>query len=121
HVPTLALLAASGLTTAPLGPLVSLVFQERCPSDSLGRVLSARNAVVLAGLPLGRLLTGIALDGLGRSSTLVLIGSLGLAVAGPAASLPALHRLETPATRPLQEAQRWLTRPPSHTSSSVTA
>lgn len=105
HVPTLALLAASGLTTAPLGPLVSLVFQERSPSESLGRVLSARNALVLAGLPLGVLLTGIALDGLGLSSTLVLIGGLCLAVAGSAASLPALHRLETPATRPLQEAQ----------------
>lgn len=97
QVPALALLAASGVVSAPLAPLVSVVFQERTPAELLGRVLSARNALMLAGLPVGMLLAGVSLDLVGLANTLLLIGGLTLVSALTATALPALRRLDPPA------------------------
>lgn len=93
QVLAMVVLAASGVLTAPLAPLVAVVFQERVPAGSLGRVLSARNSAMLAGIPLGVLVTGVALDLVGLAGTILLIGALTLAVAVAVALLPALRTL----------------------------
>jgi MFS family permease len=95
-VGTAILMAASGLVMAPLGPLVATAFQERTPAAALGRVLSARNALMLAGIPVGGLLAGVLLDVAGLTGTILLIGALTAAVATVAAVVPALRALDEP-------------------------
>nr|MDT0660471.1 MFS transporter [Micromonospora sp. DSM 115978] len=93
---TMALLAGSGVLMAPLGPLVAVAFQERTPATALGRVLSARNALMLAGVPLGGLLAGVALDAAGLAGTVLLIGALTLLVAVAVTFAPALRGFDPP-------------------------
>ncbi|MDG4830826.1 MFS transporter [Solwaraspora sp. WMMD1047] len=95
-VGTAVLMAASGLVMAPLGPLVATAFQERTPATALGRVLSARNALMLAGIPVGGLLAGVLLDVAGLTGTILVIGLLTAAVATVAVGLPALRGLDAP-------------------------
>jgi hypothetical protein len=57
-------------------------------------VLSARNALMLAGIPVGGLLAGVLLDVAGLTGTILVIGLLTATVATVAAVLPALRQLD---------------------------
>lgn len=94
QVATVVLMAASGMLLAPIGPLVAVAFQERTPAASLGRVLSARNALMLAGVPLGGLVAGISLDVVGLAGTIGVIGSLTLTIALAVTVLPVFRGLD---------------------------
>lgn len=93
QAPAMVVLAVSGALTAPLAPLIAVVFQERVPPAGLGRVVSARNSAMLAGIPFGVLVTGVALDLAGLAGTILLIGGLTMAAAVVVAVLPSLRTL----------------------------
>jgi MFS family permease len=87
---------ATGLFFGPINPITNIAMQERTPAALRGRVVGAIGAAGYAAGPLGYLLAGPLVEGLGvRTTLLVLGGSLAVACAIGAA-LPALRGLDDP-------------------------
>ncbi len=87
-VPVLAAVFAAGLAMAAVNPILSAVMFERVPTALQARVVSLSGAVGYAGIPLGGLLGGWAVQGLDLSTTLLLFGACYLA----ATLLPVVFR-----------------------------
>ena len=94
-LPAIALgLVVSGLAAGPVNPLLVTVRHERIPPELRGRVFSTFSAIAQMAAPLGMLLVGNAIEGLGLRATV-----LGMAVAMQAIGVatffvPALHELK---------------------------
>ncbi|MDI1464549.1 MFS transporter [Catellatospora sp. KI3] len=84
----LAVSLVSGLAMAAVNPILSAVSFERVPEHLQARVLSLSTAIAYAGIPLGGLLGGWAVQGVGLTGSLLLFGALYLA----ATLLPVLDR-----------------------------
>ncbi|BCJ77280.1 putative drug antiporter protein precursor [Catellatospora sp. IY07-71] len=87
-VPVLAAVFAAGLAMAAVNPILSAVMFERVPTALQARVVSLSGAVGYAGIPLGGLLGGWAVQGLDLTTTLLLFGTFYLA----ATLLPVVFR-----------------------------
>lgn len=85
---TLVLVAAfgSGLAMAAVNPILAATMFERVPAHLQARVLSLSNAIGFAGIPLGSLLGGWAVEHLGLAPALLIFGACYLG----ATLLPAL-------------------------------
>ena len=70
----LAIRFAAGLLAAPINPLLMTTFQDRIAPEARGRVYGLLTAGVLAGSPVGVLVAGTAVDGLGLRPVLAAIG-----------------------------------------------
>ena len=70
----------SGLFCAPVNPILAAVAYERIPPGLHARVIGLVRAVSWAGIPLGGLLGGLLVAGLGLTTALGLTGALYLAV-----------------------------------------
>lgn len=66
--------AAGGFGGGFINPIVGAVTYERIPPELLGRVRGIGQAMSWAGIPLGGLLAGIAVTGLGLTPVLVVAG-----------------------------------------------
>ncbi|MFD0592971.1 MFS transporter [Catellatospora coxensis] len=113
---TLVLVAAfgSGLAMAAVNPILAATMFERVPEHLQARVLSLSNAIGFAGIPLGGLLGGWAVEHVGLTPALLIFGACYLG----ATLLPAL----SPTT--WRQLDRRLPEPPTatpNTTSPVTA
>jgi MFS family permease len=81
---TLVCFALGGLIYGPFIPITYAHFQSATPPASLPSVLAARSAIVLLSTPVGTVIGGPLVGGLGATGTLVASGALTvlLAVAG---------------------------------------
>ncbi|MGW4896342.1 MFS transporter [Kitasatospora sp. NPDC004240] len=93
-VATLAILVLSGLSLAPIGPLMATVYQERTAEEERGRVFSAQNALGLAAVALGTVAASAALGAVGLRFSILVIAGLELAIAAVSLALPSLRRLD---------------------------
>ncbi|APU23931.1 MFS transporter [Actinoalloteichus sp. GBA129-24] len=65
-----------GIGSGLLGPLVPVLFAERVPEASRGRVMGVQNAATLAVMPLGVMAAGLLIEGASlRVATAVIAGS----------------------------------------------
>jgi MFS family permease len=81
-------MSLAGLAVGPVNPILSAVQYERIPVELRGRVFGAVTAGVFAAMPLGGLLGGWLVEGIGLKATLVALGAIYLV----ATSLPLVDR-----------------------------
>ncbi|GAA2693401.1 MFS transporter [Actinosynnema pretiosum subsp. pretiosum] len=97
--PTPLLLAAAVLTGFGAGPLQAMVLvlvSERVPDRFRGRVLGLQNSATLTAVPLGTLVGGVLIEGVGLRETGVVLAVVWCAVAVGALVAPALRRWDGP-------------------------
>jgi MFS family permease len=73
---SIAAMALVGLATGGINPLAITAIQERTPAEMLARVFGSIITAVMIAAPLGALLGGVAVDALGVTKVIVLIGAL---------------------------------------------
>jgi len=73
--PVLVVAAIGGIATGSLNPIIGAVSYERVPARLQARVLSAIRASAWVGIPLGSLLGGLLVAGLGVRWTLAALGA----------------------------------------------
>jgi predicted MFS family arabinose efflux permease len=95
----LAAVAISGLIFGPTNSLFATVIQENTPPQMLGRVFGAITALAMAGIPLGAVLAGFVVEGVGLVPTIVGMGAIYLAVTVGMFFNPALRQMEASAGR----------------------
>jgi MFS family permease len=78
----LALQAVSGLAAGPINPILSTIQYERVPAEMRGRVFGAITAGCYAAMPLGVLLAGFLLEGVGLQLALLITGGCYLLTTG---------------------------------------
>jgi MFS family permease len=64
----------AGFCAGAINPLLAVVMLERIPSGLRARVFGLINAGCWAGMPVGALLGGLAIDHLGMTTTLLIVG-----------------------------------------------
>lgn len=79
----------------PVNPLSMTLLQERVPAGMRGRLFSATAAIQACALPVGLLVYGSLLDGIGTSATLALFVIVNLAYPVWLCLVPALRHLDT--------------------------
>lgn len=62
-----------GLFWGPFNPLVNSLIQQRVPADQQGRVFGVQTAVFYAAPPLGMVLAGVSVEGLGVGATYLIL------------------------------------------------
>ena len=67
---------ALGLSWGPFNPLVSTLIQQRVPADQQGRVFGVQTAVFYAAPPLGMVLAGLAVEGMGVGATYLILAAI---------------------------------------------
>lgn len=85
-----------GMGMAPLSALSVVLIADRIPDEVRGRVMGLQNAAVLSVAPLGMLLAGLAVEGIGLRTTGMLVGALWLVVVVGTLLTPALRTLDRP-------------------------
>ena len=91
---TLVLMAAWGLASGPLNPLLATVAYERVPPHMRGRVLGATVAGAYLAIPAGALLGGLAVERFGVAATLFGIGACYLAVTSAGVFNPTFRQMD---------------------------
>ncbi|MFY1621834.1 MFS transporter [Micromonospora sp. WMMD735] len=97
--PVPVLLAAATLAGFGAGPMQALALvlvTERIPERYRGRVLGLQNAATTTAVPVGTLVAGLLISGIGLRETGVLLAVAWGVVAAFALLVPALRRLEPP-------------------------
>jgi MFS family permease len=96
--PPLAILIAAkvvaGIASGPINPVIDTVFFERVPDGMRGRVFGVTQAMAWVAMPLGVLVAGPLIEGLGLRTTLLVSFALYLAVTVGARFLPSLRDLD---------------------------
>ncbi|WP_305787554.1 MFS transporter [Symbioplanes lichenis] len=92
--PVLAVAFGAGLAAATLNPILTAAGYERIPTHLHARVLGVAVAIGWLGIPLGGLLGGVAVDGLGLHAALVTGGVLYLVVSLTPFVLPQWRALD---------------------------
>jgi MFS family permease len=90
----LAVRGASGVATGPINPVIDTVFLERVPDGMRGRVFGVGNAAAWIAMPLGGLVAGPAIGSFGLRTTLLVTGTLYVAVAALTIWAPSLADLD---------------------------
>lgn len=72
----MAVYAVGGVGAGFINPVLGALFIERIPSQLLGRVNSLADAVCWTGVPLGGLIAGVAVVGVGLAPTLLAGGAI---------------------------------------------
>jgi MFS family permease len=93
-------MAAMGVTSGGGRPLSATVRQERTPLSMRGRVFGAINALINAATPIGVVVTGLLITGIGLRATLICFAAVGLAQVLAVAILPVFRRLARPIDTP---------------------
>lgn len=65
----------AGLAAGPMNPVLMTVFQERTPGSMRGRVFGLSVAISWSAIPLGRLIGGYLVEGVGLRSTIAMMTS----------------------------------------------
>lgn len=80
----------------PVNPLSQTILQERVPAGMRGRVFGVVSAIQVCTLPIGIMMYGFLLDGIGLQNTLILFVVLNLLVPISLIVNPYLRELKTP-------------------------
>jgi MFS family permease len=86
----------AGLAIAPINPLTDTIIQERIPAEMRARVFGTINAGILAGIPLGTVVSGYLATWIGLQMTLIVIGTVYLVTTLSLLLNPALRKMEKP-------------------------
>ena len=92
--------AIVGLASGPLNPIMSATSYERIPPTMRGRVLGVLRAGAFMAMPLGVLLAGYALEGLGLQITLIITVSCYLVTTLSLLFNRRLHEMDTASKQP---------------------
>jgi MFS family permease len=95
---SVAAMALIGLATGGINPLAITAIQERTPPEMLARVFGSIITAVMIASPLGALLGGVAVDALGVTKVIVLIGALIFVVGVWLGGQQVLKELDDPKT-----------------------
>jgi MFS family permease len=82
-----------GAIWGPFNPLWNTLIQNRVPTELQGRVYGVQMSALYAAPPIGQVIVGLAVEGLGLQQTFALIAVLFVVVALLTISLPALRDL----------------------------
>ncbi len=93
----IAALVVTGVVTGPINPLMVTVRHERSPAELRGRVFASYSAIALAAQPLGMVLAGSLIEGVGFTPTILLFALAQQALAVGMIFVPAFRSLEEPA------------------------
>jgi MFS family permease len=86
--------AVQGLMVGPVNPIAMTVAQEIVPPNMRARVFGAASAGYLAGIPLGGLVSGYLIAGIGLIPTLFAMGTCYLLTTGSLLINPALKDMQ---------------------------
>jgi len=86
----------AGVSIAAINPILGAVSLERIPAPLRARVLGLTQAAAWAGIPLGGLLGGLAVQGVGLSGAFLLFGAAYLVVTLLPFVLPVWRELDRP-------------------------
>lgn len=89
-----AVMVVSGAASGFLNPILGAVIFERIPAPLMGRVSSLNTALCWSLMPLGGVLGGLAVSGLGISPALVLAGAAYLLTTMAPTRLPSFRRMD---------------------------
>ena len=96
--PPLAVLVISififSLGAGPLNPIIGAVEFERIPQDMRGRVFGATQAGAWLAMPLGMLLGGVLIEGLGTTPVLIGLGVAYFVTTVSMAFIPAMKEMD---------------------------
>lgn len=94
-----AVTAVAGVASGFLNPILGAVILERIPAPLMGRVSSLNAAICWSLMPLGGVLGGLAVTGLGVSPALLVAGAAYLVTTMAPTRLPSFRRMDrAPAT-----------------------
>lgn len=93
---------AGGVAAGPLNPILATVRFERVPAAMRGRVFGMVTAGAYAAMPLGVLIAGFALDGIGLRATFLAVGICYVVTTLTLVINPAIREMDH--VRPLPEA-----------------
>jgi MFS family permease len=91
---TLVLMAAWGLASGPLNPVLATVAYERVPAELRGRVFGAAASGSYLAIPAGAFLGGVVVDAIGVGPTLFAIGLCYLAVTSAGVFNPVFREMD---------------------------
>jgi MFS family permease len=86
----------SGIAAGPINPVLSTVEYERIPANMRGRVFGAITAGAWMAMPLGVLLGGYAIEGVGLVPTLLVVGGCYLLTTASLIFNPVLKLMDAP-------------------------
>jgi MFS family permease len=86
--------AIFSLGAGPLNPIIGAIEFERIPQDMRGRVFGAITAGAWLAMPLGMLLGGVLIEGLGTSPVLIGLGIVYFATTVSMAFIPAMKEMD---------------------------
>ena len=86
--------ALAGLIAGPINPLFETVVQETTPPQMLGRTFGTLTALAYAGMPLGLILAGVVVEGVGLVPTIIGMGAIYVAVTVSMFFNPALRQMD---------------------------
>jgi MFS family permease len=89
-----AALFVMGASIGPISPLVMTILHERIPAELRGRVFGAMAAIASGTVPLGIVIVGFTIEGIGLRSTLITLAVAYLAMAATAFVNPAFRQIE---------------------------
>ena len=89
-----AVFVVGGFASGFLNPILGAVFFERIPPHLVGRVSSLSTSVCFALMPLGGLLGGVLISGLGLSPALLVLGVAYFAATMAPAVLPSFREMD---------------------------
>lgn len=86
----------AGFAAGPLNPLMVTIRHERSPAVLRGRVFSTYSAIAMAAQPVGILVAGTLVDGIGFSPTVMFLAVISQLVGVAALIIPAFRHLDAP-------------------------
>jgi len=89
-----AALAVTGIVIGPINPLMVTIRHERSPAALRGRVFASYSAIAMAAQPLGMVVAGTMIDGVGFSPTVLLFAAAQQLLAVGMVFVPAFRELE---------------------------
>jgi MFS family permease len=87
--------ALDGIISGPINPLLVTIRHERIPIELRGRIFSTFSAIAQAVVPLGILLAGMSIDGIGLRPTIIAIAACTQLVGITMVFVPAFHDMNT--------------------------
>ncbi|RCW40492.1 MFS transporter [Halopolyspora algeriensis] len=97
-VTVLIVVAIAGLAASTVNPVLAVVTYERIPAELRGRVLSMTTVVAQGGTPLGVLIGGILVDGVGLLPTLWMVVASYLTALSAPLLFPVWAQMDDPGT-----------------------
>ena len=93
-VAIMAVFLVVGIATGPINPLMVTIRHERSPEAIRGRVFSTYSAVAMAAQPLGVLVAGNLVEGVGFRPAVLALAVYGLLLAAAILGIPAFRHMD---------------------------